>query len=104
MEDELPTYLGLIADIKPRAARLNDKGKDTFELLAWWRGNELDKLPAFSYVLRAILTNSPNSIPPERVFSILNDTFDDDHDTAMADYVEFPLICRSSQYNRRGRS
>ena len=34
----------------------------------------------FSFVLRAVLANAPNSIPPERVFSILNDTFDDDQD------------------------
>ena len=52
------------------------------------------------YVLRAVLTNSPNSIPPERVFSILNDTFDDDQDGALADYLEFAL---QRQYNMRGR-
>mmetsp|Transcript_51328 Transcript_51328/g.109678 ORF Transcript_51328/g.109678 Transcript_51328/m.109678 type:complete len:103 (-) Transcript_51328:52-360(-) len=63
MESELPRYLELIAKIKPRSQRNNDKGKDTFSLLVWWRGNE-DALPAWSYVLRAILTNSLNSIPP----------------------------------------
>ena len=47
-----------------------------------------------------MLTNSPNSIPPERVFSILNDTFDDDQDRALADYLEFSL---QRQYNMRGR-
>ena len=99
MKGELPTYLRLVGEIKPRSARLDDKGKDTFDLLTWWRGNE-GSLPAFSYVLRAILTNSPNSIPPERVFSILNDTFDDDQNSAMADYMEYSLM---SQYNRRGR-
>ena len=36
--------------------------------------------------VRAVLTNSPNSIPPERVFSILNDPFDDDQDRSLADY------------------
>ena len=55
---------------------------------------------AFSYVLRAVLANAPNSIPPERVFSILNDTFDDDQDRALADYLEFSL---QRQYNMRGR-
>ena len=52
-------------------------------------------------MLRALLTNSPNSIPPERVFSILNDSFDDDQDRALADYIEFSL---QRQYNQRGRS
>ena len=51
-------------------------------------------------MLRAVLANAPNSIPPERVFSILNDTFDDDQDRALADYLEFSL---QRQYNMRGR-
>ena len=51
-------------------------------------------------MLRAVLTNSPNSIPPERVFSILNDTFDDDQTSALADYLELSL---QLQYNARGR-
>ena len=46
-------------------------------------------------------TKSPtNSIPPERVFSILNDSFDDDQDSALADYIELSL---QLQYNDRGR-
>ena len=43
MKGELPTYLRLVGEIKPRSARLDDKGKDTFDLLtsyvvAWERG------------------------------------------------------------------
>ena len=60
-------------------------------------GNEV---PAFKYVLRAVLANSPNSIPPERVFSILNDTFDDDQQSALADYKELSL---QLQFNERSR-
>jgi hypothetical protein len=45
--------------------------------------------------------NSPNSIPPERCFSILNDTFDDDQTRSSADYIEYSL---QSQYNARGRA
>ena len=55
----------------------------------------------FSYVLRAVLANAPNSIPPERVFSILNNTFDDDQDSAFADYIELSL---QLQFNNRSRS
>ena len=44
--------------------------KDTFNHLEWWRANG-DKVPAFKFVLRAVLANSPNSIPPERMFSVL---------------------------------
>ena len=57
-------------------------------------------MPAFSYVLRAVLTNAPNSIPPERVFSILNDSFDNDQDRSLADYIELSL---QLQFNERSR-
>ena len=49
----------------------------------------------------AILANAPNSIPPERVFSILNNTFGDDQDSALADYIELAL---QLQFNERSRS
>ena len=55
---------------------------------------------AFAFVLRAVLANSPNSIPPVRVFSILNDTFDDDMDNSRADYIELSL---QLQFNERSR-
>ena len=55
---------------------------------------------AFAFVLRAVLANAPNSIPPERVFSILNDTFEDDMDSAHADYIELSL---QLQFNARTR-
>ena len=52
---------------------------------------------------RAVLTNSPKrvSIPPERCFSILNDSFDDDQTSSSADYIEHSI---QSQYNARGRA
>ena len=69
---------------------------------SFWRENEVGKgIDAFAFVLRAVLANSPNSIPPERVFSILNDTFDDDQDNSYADYIELAL---QLQFNERSRS
>ena len=47
-----------------------------------------------------MLANSPNSIPPERVFSILNDTFEDDMDSSLSDYIELSL---QLQFNSRTR-
>ena len=68
----------------------------------FWRENEEGNgIDSFAYVLRAVLANSPNSIPPERVFSILNDTFDDDQDRSYADYIELSL---QLQFNERSRS
>ena len=86
--------------IKPLEQRRSAKTKkDTFSLIEWWRTNG-DKVPAFKFVLRAVLANSPNSISPERVFSILNDTFDEDQKSALADYKELSL---QLQFNERGR-
>ena len=41
-----------------------------------------------------------NSVPPERVFSVLNDSFDDDMDRSHADYIELSL---QLQFNNRSR-
>ena len=51
-------------------------------------------------MLRAVLAHSVNSCPPERLFSILNDTFEDDMDRSYADYIELSLWL---QYNERCR-
>jgi hypothetical protein len=99
-KSEIVKYNSLVKSIKPHAQRLNSKEKDTFSLSGFWRANEL-LVPAFSYVLRAVLSNAPNSIPPERVFSILNNSFDDDQDNAHADYIELSL---QLQFNERSRS
>ena len=99
MKSELVKYNNIVKSIKPREERLKD-GKDTFSLLHFWRANE-GEVPAFAYVLRAVLANAPNSVPPERVFSILNDTFDDDQDNALADYIELSL---QLQFNERSRA
>ena len=75
---------------------------DTFDLGRFWREHEEGKnIDAFAFVLRAVLANAPNSIPPERVFSILNDTFVDDMDSSHADYIELSL---QLQFNQRSRS
>ena len=45
-------------------------------------------------------SDAPNSIPPERGFSVLNDTFDDDQGNSLADYIE---LCLQLQFNSRTR-
>ena len=95
------TYLDLIADIKPLEQRRNAKTKkDTFDLQLWRRPRSR-RGRSRAEVLRAVLTNTPNSIPPERCFSILNDSFDDDQTGSGADYIEHSI---QSQYNARGRA
>ena len=96
MKEEITKYNGIVkASVPPSGVAL-----DTFDLGGFWRAHEAD-LPAFSFVLRAVLTNSPNSVPPERVFSILNDSFGDLQDNSLADYIELSL---QLQFNTLGRN
>ena len=77
----LAKYNKLVKLIPPYRlrGRVDKKGKkyDTFDARQWWLENRKE-LPSFFAVLRAVLTHAPNSTPPERLFSILNNTFDDD--------------------------
>ena len=101
MKEEITSYNALVKSIKPFEQRKDAKGKDTFDRAAWWRSDEIaTKTPAFKFVLRAVLANSPNSIPPERVFSVLNNTFDEDQESGLEDYKELSL---QLQFNERSR-
>ena len=56
-----PSKIQALADsIKSFEERKDSNGKDTFVLSDWWKANGAT-LPGFTYVLRAVLTNSPNS-------------------------------------------
>jgi hypothetical protein len=55
-------------------------------------------LPVFSFVLRAVLTNSPNCCPPESLFSIFNATYNDDQKKSHTDYIDLSM---KSQFNKR---
>ena len=48
------------------------------------------ELPHHYQVLRVVLLHSPNSCPPEHLFSILNNTFDADL-IALMDYMGLAL-------------
>jgi hypothetical protein len=45
-----------------------------------------------------LLTNSPNTCPTERLFSMLNATFGEDQRRAFGDYL---VLAMQSQYNKR---
>ncbi len=77
MKIEVMKYQTLADSIKPLVESKDVKGNDTFDILDWWKAN-CAKLPAFNYVLNAVLTNSPNPCLSERLFSIFNSTFDAD--------------------------
>ncbi len=92
---KIPTLAG---SIKSFEERKDSKGKDTFDLSDWWKSNSV-RLQGFAYVLRAVLTNSPNSCPSERLFSLFNATYNDDQKSAYADYIKLSM---QSQFNKRG--
>ena len=56
MKNEVITYQTPDDSIKPLVERKDDKGQDTFDISDWWKANCV-KIPAFTYVLRAVLTN-----------------------------------------------
>ena len=60
MKNEVITYQTPADSIKPLVERKDDKGQDAFDISDWWKAN-CAKLPVFTYVLRAVLTNSHNS-------------------------------------------
>jgi hypothetical protein len=97
MKSEIIKYQALVKSIKPLDQRKDAKGKDTFVLSDWWRCNS-GELPHFAFVLRAVLTNAPNSCPPERLFSMFNATFGEDQQRSFGDYLELAM---QSQYNKR---
>lgn len=99
MKSELVGYNALVKQVKPLEDRQvpapgiagkDGRMVDSFDMSQWWRANKA-KLPAFFKILRAVAAHSPNSCAPEAVFSVLNDTFDDDQKKAYADYIELSL-------------
>jgi hypothetical protein len=90
-------YQALTDSIKSFEERKDSEGKDTFDLSDGWKSKS-GTLPGFTYVLRAVLTNSPNSCPPERLFSIFNATYNDDQKSSYTDYIELSM---QSQFNKR---
>jgi hypothetical protein len=80
MKTEFIRYQALADSIKSFEERKDRKGKDTFDLSDWWKSNS-GTLPGFTYVLRGVLTNSPNSCPHER-----------------SSYIELSM---QSQFNKR---
>jgi hypothetical protein len=97
MKTEFMRYQALADSIKSFEERKDSKGKDTFDLSDWWKSNSAT-LPGFAYVLRAVLTNSPNSCPPERLFTIFNASYNDDQKRSYTDYIELSM---QSQFNKR---
>jgi len=75
------------------------KRKGTFEITTWWAAAAA-KLPNTALALRDVATHLPNSAPPERVFSILNNSFGDDQSNPLSDHVQLSSML---QFNLASR-
>jgi hypothetical protein len=62
-------YQALAASVSHSRKGMITKGKETFDCFDWSK---------VCNGKRAVLTNSPNSCPPERLFSFFNATYNDD--------------------------
>jgi len=99
MKAELHAYQSLIETIKPLEQRKDAEGNDTFSFEAWWCMAS-EKIPNVALCLRVVGAYPTNSCAPERVFSILNNSFGDDQQSAYADYKAASVML---QFNLRGR-
>ena len=85
---EMPKYLAAAQDVI--MACEEDKVK-------WWR-QQSDNLPHWSSAVMKVLLVQPSSAAGERVFSILNSSFNDSQEHALVDYLQ---ACVMLQYNNR---
>ena len=85
LKAELPDYL----------ARAADTSTD-IPPLEWWKRNA-DALPNWSEAANKILLLQPSSAAAERVFSLLKNSFGEQQDNSLQDYIECSLMI---QYNK----
>ena len=88
ISQRLPNYLAAAQDVI--IPWEEDKVK-------WWR-QQSDNLPHWSSAVMKVLLVQPSSAAAERVFSILNSSFNDSQEHALADYLQ---ACVMLQYNNR---
>ena len=86
LKKELPTYLAKAEDVS-----------DGVDLLQWWKNAETD-LPAWALATKKVLLVQPSSAAAERVFSIMNNSFNDRQMNSLEDYVEVSVML---QFNSR---
>ncbi len=84
LKEELATYL----------AKADGVADVTIDVLQWWKGYE-NELKAWASTAKKVLVVQPSA---ERVFSLLNNTFNEQQDNTLQDYVEASIML---QYNSR---
>ena len=86
LKSELPVYLGKAVDLDA-----------SIDPLQWWQHNASD-LPYWSSAARKVVLVQPSSAASERVFSLLNASFQDQQENTLQDVLETSIML---QYNNR---
>jgi hypothetical protein len=86
--DELPKYLAIAEGVEIET----EEGK-----VKWWSVHE-KALPSWSTAVKKILLVQPSSASAERVFSLLQNSFNKQQDAALEETVEVSVMLR---YNKR---
>ena len=85
LKAELATYLSKAEDVNA-----------SVDLLDWWKNAQID-LPTWSSAAMKVLLVQPSSASAERVFSLLNSSFNEQQLNSLEDYVESSIML---QYNK----
>ena len=82
----LPDYLAQAEDVSP-----------SVDPIVWWR-DHAHKLPHWSQACKFITLIQPSSAAAERVFSLLANSFNNNQESALEDYIQTSVML---QYNHR---
>ena len=80
LKTELPLYLAKAVDVD-----------SSVSVMDWWRQNATH-LPKWSSALQKVSLVQPSSAASERVFSLLNSSFNDKQEHSLQDYVEASIM------------
>lgn len=88
LKQELPEYLAAAEDVS-----------DQVDILEWWRAQERhNAMPHWTHTCKLILLVQPSSAAAERVFSLLNNSFNSQQESSLEDYLQLSIML---QYNYR---
>lgn len=76
---------------------LTDDVAGEINVLEWWSQHS-EEIPSWASACKQILLLQPSSAASERVFSLLQNSFNNQQEQALEDYIETSLIL---QYNNK---
>ena len=78
---DLPKYLVAAEDVL-----------DKFDVLKWRKSHENDRLPNCTRACRMIVLVQPSSAVAEHVFSMLNNSFSQQQESSLEDYLQLAVM------------